>query len=344
MSMRGFAIIVAVVTLAVGGRLLLAQNGVRPAQGDHAAHTAGAAAAIVHHGAPAPGMDEVHVEHVAFVLDMTRQLEQAGRGQGGRQGGGGLANKAPHLPAGYFTAQSTFDGSPRRKEWVDIPVGEARLHTLIVYPDGTGPAPVVVVMQHGTGLDYWMRAVADQLALEGFIAVAPDLWSGTGPKGGNWDSFGALDEAIRAGNGTINADEQLRRYKAARDYAMRLPRANGKSASLGFCAGGNNSFRFAGEVPELNAAVVFYGAAPDEATMAKIKAPVLGLYGENDARITSTVEPTVAAMKRLGKVYEPHVYPKATHSFVLFQDIGGNPEAVNDGWPRAIAFIRKQTM
>jgi carboxymethylenebutenolidase len=94
-------------------------------------------------------------------------------------------------------------------------------------------------------------------------------------------------------------------------------------------------------VPELNAAVVFYGPPPDEATMAKINAPVLGLYGENDARITSTVEATTANMKRLGKVYEPHVYAKATHSFVLFQDVGGNPAAVGDAWPRAMAFLKQ---
>lgn len=120
-----------------------------------------------------------------------------------------------------------------------------------------------------------------------------------------------------------------------------MPRSNGKTASLGFCAGGGNSFRFAGEVPELNAAVVFYGTPPDEATMAKINAPVLGLYGENDARVTSTVEPTIAAMKKLGKSYEPHIYPKTTHSFVMFQDAGGNAEAIQDAWPRAIAFLKQ---
>lgn len=136
-------------------------------------------------------------------------------------------------------------------------------------------------------------------------------------------------------------DEVMRRYKAARDYALKLPQANGKSGSIGFCMGGGNSFRFAGEVPELNAAVVFYGVSPDEATMAKIKGPVLGLYGENDARITSTVEATTATMKRLGKFFEPHVYPKATHSFVLFQDVGGNPAAVADAWPRAMAFLKQ---
>jgi carboxymethylenebutenolidase len=124
---------------------------------------------------------------------------------------------------------------------------------------------------------------------------------------------------------------------------MKLPRASGKSATIGFCAGGGSSFRFAAEVPELNAAVVFYGTPPTEAQMANIKAPVIGFYGENDARVTSTVEPTIAAMKKLGKYYEPHVYPKATHTFVMFQEIAANAAALNDSWPRAIAFMNQYT-
>jgi carboxymethylenebutenolidase len=112
-------------------------------------------------------------------------------------------------------------------------------------------------------------------------------------------------------------------------------------ASVGFCAGGTYSFRFAGEVPEINAAVVFYGTQPTDDIMAKIKAPVLGFYGEDDARVTSTVEPTTAAMKKLGKSYESHIYPHATHGFLEFQDLGGNPSATADSWTRTIAFLNQ---
>ena len=121
---------------------------------------------------------------------------------------------------------------------------------------------------------------------------------------------------------------------------MSLPRANGKSGSVGFCAGGGNSFAFAGLVPELNAAVVFYGTPPSEEIMSKINAPVLAFYGENDARVTSTAQPTIAAMMKLGKKFETHIYPKTTHSFVLFQDIAANQEALKDAWPRAMALFK----
>jgi carboxymethylenebutenolidase len=94
-------------------------------------------------------------------------------------------------------------------------------------------------------------------------------------------------------------------------------------------------------VPDLNASVVFYGTAPEEAALARIKAPVIGFYGEDDARITATVESTSATMKRLGKSFEPHVYPHATHGFLEFQDLGGNPGATSDSWARTIAFLKQ---
>jgi carboxymethylenebutenolidase len=122
---------------------------------------------------------------------------------------------------------------------------------------------------------------------------------------------------------------------------MKLPRANGKSASIGFCMGGGTSWVFATEVSDLNAAVVYYGTAPNTEALAKIKAPVIGFYGEDDARITATIEPTAAEMKRLGKSFESHVYPHATHGFLEFQDLGGNPMATSDSWTRTIAFLKR---
>jgi carboxymethylenebutenolidase len=280
-----------------------------------------------------------HVDHMGMMMAMSQAKSKSSPGSAGTPVTS-TVEKQPNLPAGFYTSLSTLNKSKLRKEWVDIPYGDVKLHTWVEYPAGEGKAGVVIVMQFGTGMDEWIRAIADQLAQEGFIAVAADMWSGTGPNGGGRDSFQFVDDAMRAG-AKINADETQRRYKAARDWAMRLPRANGKSGSIGFCAGGGNSFRFAGEVPELNAAVVYYGTPPDDAMMAKIKAPVLGFYGENDARVTSTVAPTITKMEKLGKVYEPHIYPQATHSFLYFQEMAGNPAATNDAWPRTIAFFTR---
>jgi len=295
---------------------------------------------IVHPLSSATGNPfEDHSAHLA----MMAAAQQPGGGAPSRVVPG-LGEKKPDMPASYYTATATLARSKLRREWVDIPLGpgsDAKLHTWIEYPEGNNKAGVVIVMQHGVGLDDWMRSVADQLALQGFIAVAPDIWSGTGPNGENRDAFKFPDDAMRAAAGKINAEETQRRYKAARDYALKLPRANGRTGSIGFCAGGGSSFRFAADVPELNAAVVFYGTPPAEEFMAKIRAPVLGFYGENDARVTATVEPTIALMKKLGKSYEPHIYQKVTHSFVYFQDLGANMDAVADAWPRVITFYNQ---
>jgi carboxymethylenebutenolidase len=275
-------------------------------------------------------------DHSAHIM-----MAMAQQPPGARSGPLGYpVGKLPDLPAGTFSAKSTLLHSTLRKEFVDLPVGGIKLHTWVEYPQADEKAPVVIVMQHGPGMDDWQRALADQLALQGFIAVAADLYSGLGPNGGNWDSFDGVDAAMRAA-GKLAPDEAIRRYKAAYDYGMKLPRASGKVATVGFCAGGTYSFRFAGEVPEINAAVVFYGTQPAEEVMTKIKAPVLGFYGEDDARVTSTVEPTITAMKQLGKSYEPHIYPHATHGFLEFQDLAGNPTATADSWARTIAFLNQ---
>jgi len=89
--------------------------------------------------------------------------------------------------------------------------------------------------------------------------------------------------------------------------------------------------------------VVFYGLPPDAAAMSKIEASVLAFYGEVDPEVTSTVEPTAAAMKRLGKSYEAHVEPGASHAFMMYQVEGENGAAIVDAWPRAIAFLNDHT-
>jgi carboxymethylenebutenolidase len=284
-----------------------------------------------------PNVPEDHSAHIMMAMGQTPGDKKGGGGPRGYPQG-----KLPDLPAGVFTAHSTLKNSPLRKEFVDIPMGNIKLHTWIEYPAGEGKAPIVIVMQHGPGMDDWQRALADQLAQQGFIAIAADLHSGLGPNGGAYESFDGTDEVMRA-LARITPDDMQARYKAAREYGLKLPRANGKSASIGFCLGGGNSFRFAAEVPELDAAVSYYGATPNKEMMAKIKAPVLAFYGEDDARVTAAEEPTKAAMKELGKSFESHVYPHATHGFLEFQDLAGNPLATSDSWSRTIAFLKEHT-
>ncbi|MEQ1884488.1 MAG: dienelactone hydrolase family protein [Bryobacteraceae bacterium] len=253
---------------------------------------------------------------------------------------GGLGNKVPELPANLFTAAGAVSKSPLKHEWVDIPAGKIKLHTWIHYPQGDSKVPVVLLMHYDAGMDDLQRSMADQLASEGFLVVAPDLTSGMGPKGGNFESFKFPDEALRA-NLKVTQAEAMRRYRVAYDYAMKMPRSNGKIASVGCGLGGAYSFRFAAEAPKLDAAVVWYGAAPDAATIAKIKARVLGLYGGDDPVVTPTIDATKDAMAKAGKTYEPHIYDGATNAFMTYQAEGGNGQATAQSWILAMEFLKE---
>jgi len=249
------------------------------------------------------------------------------------------------LPASESQAKSALDKSPRHGEYVDVknPAGGPAIRSWIMYPERKEKAGVVIVIHEVFGLSDWARAVADQLAREGFIAVVPDLVSGMGPNGGGSDSSPSRDDVVKLVR-ALTPDEATARLNAVRDYAIHLPAANGKAATVGFCWGGGRSFSYAAAQPTLAGAVVFYGTPPEPADLARIKAPVLGFYGGDDARVTATVAATETEMKKLGKTYEPHVFEGAGHGFLRAQDDrnGANLKATQQAWPRTVAFLRDQ--
>jgi carboxymethylenebutenolidase len=297
---------------------------------------------------------------LAYLGQIDRPVaQQAGSQAGGKveppPTTGGMRGKRPDLPANFLVARRTVESSPRKGEWIDIPMASGvKLHTWISYPQTTGRAPVVLVFQPGPGMDMgepitpggganWLRAIADQLASEGFIAVLPDLTSGLGPNGGNFDSFRLPDESGSSIN-RIPHSEVLNRIQVAADYALKLPMANGRLGATGFCMGGGLAWESAAEIRGINASVVFYGGPPEEAVMARIKAPVAAFFGRNDLGLAPRIAPATEAMKRLGKDFEVHVYEEATHVFLYRQDLGRNQAATEDAWPKAMAFFKRHLM
>jgi carboxymethylenebutenolidase len=222
-----------------------------------------------------------------------------------------------------------------------------RLNTWVVYPERKDKAGVVLVIHDIRGMSDWIRALGDQLAQDGFIAVVPDFLSGKGPEGGGTRSFGKdVGQAIRK----LTGEEVVARLDAAMTYGNALPAANGRTAVLGFCWGGTESFRYALAQPKLAGAVVYYGSLPEstatrapEEKVAKIGAPVLGLYGGNDARINATLPPTIAAMLTAGKSYEFHTFEGAGHGFLHnYGGAGGsNLSAAKHAWPLTLTFLRR---
>jgi len=267
---------------------------------------------------------------------------------GGTTAGGATAPatgaRDPKLPPGELDAKAALNSSPRHGEYVDIAVpGDAtKIRTWVSYPERKNKAGAVLIIHEIFGLSDWIRGVADQLAAEGFIAVAPDLVSGLGPGGGGTDSAASRDDVVKMVR-ALTPEMTTARLNAARAYAAGLPAANGKVATMGFCWGGGWSFRYAANEPPPAAAVVFYGVSPDSVTLPLVKAPVLGNYGGDDALVDATIPPAEAALKKLGRSYEPHLYAGAGHGFLRAQADrdGANLKATQEAWPRTISFLKK---
>ncbi|HEU5360531.1 MAG TPA: dienelactone hydrolase family protein [Candidatus Deferrimicrobiaceae bacterium] len=250
----------------------------------------------------------------------------------------------PAIPPGEAGAKRALETSPRHHEWVGVavPGREGKVSAFVAYPERKEKAPVVIVIHEVYGLTDWIRAVADRLAADGFIAIAPDLLSGMGPGGGGTDRFASRDDVVKAVR-ELEAPDVVAALDAVSRYGKALPAATGKYATIGFCWGGGQSFHYATAQPDLAAAVVYYGTSPASEALGRIRAPVLGLYGEDDARVNATVGPAEAKMKELGKTYVTHTYPGAGHGFLRAQDgrDGRNLAAAEKAWPVTIGHLRK---
>ena len=247
-----------------------------------------------------------------------------------------------NIPPDGDGAMRHINNSPRHGEWVTVDAGMGdRVDAWLVYPERSDDAPVVIVIHEIYGLTDWIRAVADQLAAEGFIAIAPDMLSGKAP-GGKGSSAVSQDEA-RSLIRNLEWEEIERRLNATARYATSLPAAASRYGVVGFCWGGGISFRYATEQPDLGAAVVYYGVSPDTDELGNIEAPVLGLYGGNDNRVNSTIPDAEREMKRLGKRYEVNIYEGAGHAFLRNQSgqSGANMNATKKAWPRMVEFFRE---
>ena len=247
-------------------------------------------------------------------------------------------------PADEAGAKAALDASARHGEWAEVAVpGQATPMKLwVVYPEVKDKAPVVLVIQEIFGCSDWLRATTDQLAAEGFIAIAPDLLCGRGPNGGGTDSFPGRDAVVKAVR-DLKPDATNAMLDAAFAYGKTLPAGNGKIATVGFCWGGGASFAYAVHNPDLAAAVVCYGTPPsDPAAFAKINAPIMGFYGGDDARVTATVPAAEKAMAAAKKIYTPFTFADAGHGFFRQQTgkDGANRKAVDEGWPKLVAFIK----
>jgi carboxymethylenebutenolidase len=233
-----------------------------------------------------------------------------------------------------------LESSPRHHEWVDIDsAGGRKVHSFVVFPEVDHPTTAIIVIHENKGLTDWVRGVADQLAEAGYLAIAPDLLSGTAPDGGNTPEYGGDDKATK-GIYALPPAQVMADLDAVFKYAKEAPAGNKTVAVCGFCWGGGQTFNYATHNPNIAAAFVFYGSAPkDEAAYKKIMVPVYGFYGSQDFRITGEVPNVEKRMKAADKKYEPVIYEGAQHGFMrqgetTTDPANANRKARDEAWAR----------
>lgn len=251
-----------------------------------------------------------------------------------------LASVAVAQPAD--PAQARLEESPRHHEWAEIAApGGRSVRTFVVYPEVAEPRAAVVIIHENRGLNDWARSVADRIAELGYVALAPDLLSGTGPDGGGTDAFESSD-AARNGIYELPAEQVTSDLNAVIAHARGMAATTETVMVGGFCWGGSQAFRIATNNNTIGAAFVFYGSAPDGG-FDRIAAPVYGFYGGEDFRITGAVPQVAEQMRAAGKTYAPATYDGAGHAFMrsgeMPESSDANRAAMEQAWERWAALL-----
>jgi carboxymethylenebutenolidase len=242
-------------------------------------------------------------------------------------------------------ARQATDASPTEPSSITVSPDDPAIHaepvefpgegaTLLGYlsrPNRDGSAPVILVCHENRGLNPHIEDVTRRLAKAGYVALAVDLLS-------RQDGSSQVGEAnVPGALGNIDPAQFVSDFKSGWNYLKGQPFADADRVGMvGFCFGGGVTWLVAVEMPELKAAVPFYGPPPPEEDLPRIQAAVLAIYGGLDQRITGTADRIEAAMRANGKVFEKVIYPNADHAF--HNDTGSryNPEAAKDAWARTL--------
>jgi carboxymethylenebutenolidase len=243
----------------------------------------------------------------------------------------------PFLQNDYAQAAIIAPDDPRlvtERVAYDSPKG--RINGYLVRPTAKGKRPAIIVIQENRGLNPHIEDVARRLAVEGFLAFAPDLLSvsgGTPPD----------EEQARELHGKTDPQDIVAAAIAAVPFVLAHAESNGNLGVVGFCFGGGVANRVAAARPELKAVVVYYGLQVPADQVPAIGAPLLLHYAELDQRVNAGIAAYESALKANGKRYTIHMYPGVNHAFN--NDTGGaryNKEAADLAWERTLAFFKGQ--
>ncbi len=270
--------------------------------------------------------------------DLSRRgfIDQAGRVAGSAAAGAGLLAA---LSPRFAEAQVVSPADPRistRTQAFDSPQGNGQVRGLLARPAKVaGKLPVVLVVHENRGLNPHIEDIARRLALEGYIAYAPDALA---PLGG----YPGDEDKAREAFSRLDAQKTRADFLAATRALLALPEGNGKVGAVGFCFGGGMVNHLATQVPELAAAVPFYGGQPPDADVPRIKAPLLIHYAGEDERVNAGWPKFEAALKAAGANYEAHIYPGVQHGFNNDTTPRYDAAAAQLAWGRTLAFFAQR--
>jgi carboxymethylenebutenolidase len=254
---------------------------------------------------------------------------------------GGLTVSAllSFLMPNYAEAKKFTLTDPRlQAEYVeyDSPKGGGRMRGLLTRPAArSGKLPGIIVVHENRGLNPYIEDVAHQAALDGFIAFAPDALT---PFGG----YPGTDDAGREMQAKRNRDEMLEDFIAAYEMLKNHPETTGKVGVVGFCFGGWISNMMASRLPDLAAAVPYYGGQAAAEDVPSIKAPLQLHYAELDTRVNEGWPAYEAELKKHNKQYEVHFYPGVNHGFHNHSTPRYDKAAADLAWERTVAFFREK--
>jgi carboxymethylenebutenolidase len=275
-------------------------------------------------------------EHAHGQLDRRGFLDQAARfaAASGTTAAGLLAALSPDFAYGQEVAPT----DPRIKtERIEIasPAGHGKIIALVTRPaHATGTLPVVLVVHENRGLNPHIEDVARRLAVENFIAVAPDLLTSQGGYPGDEDK-------AREAFAKIDRAKAVEDWIAAANQARTISGGNGKLGAVGFCYGGGVANMIATRVPELVACATFYGVAPAPDKVAAIKAEMLFAFAENDGFVNTTWPAYEAALKAVGVKFEAHLYPGTQHAFHNDTTPRYDEKSAQQAWARTLALFNR---
>jgi carboxymethylenebutenolidase len=218
----------------------------------------------------------------------------------------------------------------------EIPAADTTLFGYLARPAAEGTFPVILVCHENRGLTPHIEDVTRRLAKAGYVGLAVDLLS----RQGGTTALGS--DAVPGALGNIAPEQFVEDFLSGWRYLQRQAFAQTERVGMtGFCFGGGVTWRVAAGMPELLAAVPFYGPPPAVEDVRKINAAVLAIYGELDQRINQSIPAIEAAMLENNKIYEKVIYPNADHAF--HNDTGSryNPEAAQDAWARTLAWFEQ---